>query len=69
MRHIAFREYLRAHPEIRVKYEAIKKQLSLKEWSDSLGYNQGKDSFLKTETSKALTWYMKKTKTTNQSKF
>jgi GrpB-like predicted nucleotidyltransferase (UPF0157 family) len=62
IRHIAFRDYLREHPKIRNKYEAIKKQLSSKNWLNGMEYNEGKDSFIKTEESKALTWYMKKIK-------
>lgn len=62
IRHIAFREYLIEHPEIKSRYEAIKKQLSSKNWRDGMEYNDGKDSFIKTEESKAILWYNAKTK-------
>ena len=58
-RHIAFRDYLREHPEIANQYESLKKQLSLKDWEDGNEYNDAKDSFIKTEESKAILWYRK----------
>jgi len=58
-RHIAFRDYLREHPEITSQYESFKKQLSLKDWKDGNEYNDAKDSFIKTEEAKAILWYGK----------
>ena len=58
-RHIIFRDYLREHPEIASQYESLKKQLSLKDWKDGNEYNDAKDSFIKTEESKAILWYRK----------
>jgi len=58
-RHIAFRDYLREHPEIASQYESLKKQLSLKDWKDGNEYNDAKDSFIKTEEAKAILWYRK----------
>ena len=58
-RHIAFRDYLREHPEIASEYESLKKQLSLKDWEDGNEYNDAKDSFIKTEEAKAILWYGK----------
>ena len=58
-RHIAFRDYLREHPEIASQYESLKKQLSLKDWKDGNEYNDAKDSFIKTEEAKAILWYGK----------
>ena len=57
IRHIAFREYLRTHSEIKDQYEALKNELSLKNWRDGNEYNDGKDSFIKIEEAKAITWY------------
>jgi GrpB-like predicted nucleotidyltransferase (UPF0157 family) len=57
VRHIAFREYLKEHPEAKNRYEAIKKQLSLKSWRNGMEYNDGKDSFIKAVESKAILWY------------
>ena len=58
-RHIAFRDYLREHPEIKSQYESLKKQLSIKDWKDGNEYNDAKDSFIKTEEAKAILWYGK----------
>lgn len=58
-RHIAFRDYLKEHPEITSQYESLKKQLSLKDWKDGNEYNDAKDSFIKTEEAKAILWYGK----------
>ncbi|MBK8493195.1 MAG: GrpB family protein [Saprospirales bacterium] len=57
IRHIAFRDYLIAHPEIKSQYEALKKQLSLKDWKDTMEYNAGKNSFIKEQEAKAILWY------------
>ena len=58
-RHIAFRDYLKEHPEITSQYESLKKQLSLKDWKDGNEYNDAKDSFIKIEEAKAMLWYGK----------
>ncbi len=60
LRHIAFRDYLSAHPEVRVAYQALKEKLIKQEWHDGNDYNQGKDSFLKIEERKAVEWYQNK---------
>ncbi|MDH6308554.1 GrpB-like predicted nucleotidyltransferase (UPF0157 family) [Dysgonomonas sp. PFB1-18] len=57
IRHIAFRDYLRAHPFIRDEYQYLKEQLSTKEWKDGNEYNEGKDDFIKQEEQKAIAWY------------
>jgi len=64
-RHIAFRNYLIEHQIIRAQYERLKKQLSTKSWNDGNEYNNGKNSFIKTEESKAILWYNEKLKATN----
>jgi len=55
-RHIAFRNYLREHAEVKSQYESLKKQLSLKDWKDGNEYNDAKDSFIKTTEAKAILW-------------
>ncbi len=60
LRHIAFRDYLRSHPDTRERYQAIKEALSLREWADGNEYNGGKDWFIKEEERKALVWYKEK---------
>lgn len=56
-RHIAFRDYLIHHPQVKTQYEQLKKLLSQKEWKNGMEYNDGKDHFIKTEEAKALLWY------------
>lgn len=56
-RHLAFRNFLRAHTEIRDEYGQLKKELSTHEFKDSNDYNAAKDSFIKKIQVQALTWY------------
>ena len=56
-RHIAFRDYLLSHPDIKEKYQRLKEQLSTQEWKDGNEYNEGKDGFIKREEQKAIEWY------------
>ena len=60
IRHIAFRDYLLAHDQVREKYGAIKQELGKKEWAHGMEYNDGKNAFLKEEEAKAIAWYRKK---------
>ena len=57
LRHIAFRDYLRAHPAIVQEYQTLKERLTQQEWKDGNDYNAGKDVFLKREEQNALRWY------------
>lgn len=57
IRHIAFRDYLCTHPEIKEEYQQLKEKLSIQEWKDGNEYNEAKDSFLKSEEQKAIKWY------------
>lgn len=57
IRHVAFRDYLRAHPEIKDEYQQLKEKLSMQEWRDGNEYNEAKDAFLKREEQKAINWY------------
>lgn len=57
LRHIAFREYLRAQPDLRERYQTLKKTLGTRDWTDGNAYNEAKDAFLKTEEQNALAWY------------
>lgn len=56
-RHIAFRDFLRAHPDISAAYYELKKALSLREFRDTIEYNQAKDAFVKETEQQALNWY------------
>lgn len=56
-RHIAFRDYLKAHPSIKDAYQELKTELVQKEWKDGNHYNEAKDAFLKKHESLAIQWY------------
>ena len=56
-RHIAFRDYLKAHPDVRDEYDALKRALAQREFKDSLAYNDAKDSFVKQTERDALLWF------------
>ena len=57
LRHIAFREYLRAFPEIRTQYQQLKENLGEQDWKDGNDYNSAKNDFIKAEETNALNWY------------
>lgn len=59
IRHIAFRDYLRAYPEVKLEYQNLKQRLIQQEWKDGNEYNKAKDSFLKKHEAIALDWYKK----------
>ena len=63
IRHIAFREYLKLHDDVKLRYEKLKKELSNKDWRNGMEYNDGKDKFIKIEEKKAISWYQKTNKT------
>lgn len=56
-RHIAFREYLRKHSDIKNEYEKIKIHLSTLNWHDGNEYNSAKNDFMKQTEEKALEWF------------
>ncbi|MFW9832992.1 MAG: GrpB family protein [Candidatus Thorarchaeota archaeon] len=55
-RHIAFRNYLRTHPDDATKYSEIKVQLVKKHSRDRTLYMDGKDHLVKELLEKALEW-------------
>jgi GrpB-like predicted nucleotidyltransferase (UPF0157 family) len=55
-RHIALRDYLKAHPDVRDEYDALKRGLSQVEFKDGLAYNDAKDSFVKQTERDAVSW-------------
>lgn len=57
IRHIAFRDYLKSHPEVTKEYAALKKRLSLISWKHGMAYNDAKDGFIKNIEGKAVLWY------------
>lgn len=57
IRHIAFRDYLIAHPTVKESYQTLKQKLIEREWVDGNDYNEAKDRFLKVHEKTALKWY------------
>lgn len=53
-RHIAFRDYLRAHPETAAEYAALKRRLAAQYGSDRLGYVNAKTDFIRSVEELAL---------------
>ncbi|ALO44922.1 GrpB family protein [Pseudohongiella spirulinae] len=55
-RHIAFRDYMRAHPSIAVEYGELKERLARASPNDMDAYINGKDAFVKEHERLALIW-------------
>lgn len=58
VRHLAVRDFLRAHPLDAYAYGMLKTQLSYQFPQDIEGYCDGKDSFIKDLEQRALSWYL-----------
>jgi len=59
-RHLAFRDYLRCHPDACSAYAALKSELAMRYPGDIGGYCNGKDDFIKRVERDALQWYWQK---------
>lgn len=57
VRHLAFRDYLRAHPAVSAAYAALKRDLAGRHQRDSAAYQDGKADFLQSQQDVALAWY------------
>lgn len=55
-RHLAFRDFMRAHPDAAQKYSDLKRALAAQHPHDIEAYMNGKDSFIKTMERRALEW-------------
>jgi GrpB-like predicted nucleotidyltransferase (UPF0157 family) len=55
-RHLAFRDYLIAHPEIAAAYSTLKRELADQHPDDMEAHMDGKDPFIKEQEAKALAW-------------
>lgn len=56
-RHLAFRDYLRQHPQAVKEYGALKVELAKRFPYDISAYIDGKDSFVSEMEQKAIRWY------------
>ncbi|HZL89478.1 MAG TPA: GrpB family protein [Pirellulaceae bacterium] len=55
-RHLAFRDYLRAHPDICRQYEVIKRRAYARFPDDIDQYNDAKDAWIKRVEREAIAW-------------
>ena len=55
-RHLAFRDYLREHPDVRDEYAALKRALAGKYPFDIGAYCDGKEEIVKKHEAAALAW-------------
>jgi GrpB-like predicted nucleotidyltransferase (UPF0157 family) len=59
IRHIAFRDYLRMHSDVRKRYEALKLKIAEMDFADPLEYNSYKDEFIAEQQEKAVAWFVR----------
>ena len=55
-RHLAFRDFMRAHPELANEYARLKRKLAAAHPNDIDAYMDGKDGFIKEMEARALAW-------------
>jgi GrpB-like predicted nucleotidyltransferase (UPF0157 family) len=55
-RHLAFRDFMVAHPEEASTYGALKAQLAAQYPNDMDGYMDGKDAYVKAQQARAVAW-------------
>ncbi|MGB5973460.1 MAG: GrpB family protein [Nodosilinea sp.] len=59
VRHLAFRDFMIAHPDCAQQYSNLKRALAAEHPNDIEGYMDGKDEFVKTMEYQALQWLAK----------
>ncbi|MDN5286292.1 MAG: hypothetical protein JWR38_2566 [Mucilaginibacter sp.] len=57
IRHIAFRDYLASHSDVRDTYCQLKRELAKQEFENMISYNDAKNDFVKDVQQKAIIWY------------
>ena len=57
LRHIAFRDYMNAHPDCAEAYGQLKLALAAQNANDAEAYMNGKNAFVKEHERKALAWF------------
>ena len=58
-RHLAFAAYLRAHPDVRDDYAALKEIVYSRHPDEIEAYNDGKNDWIQSVEKQALVWYCK----------
>lgn len=56
IRHLAFRDYLIAHPDEALEYSDLKRRLAAEHANDANAYMDGKDSFIQEIDRRAAVW-------------
>jgi GrpB-like predicted nucleotidyltransferase (UPF0157 family) len=59
-RHLAFRDYMNAHPEAAQAYSLLKQRLAGEHPDDMEAYMDGKDPFIKEHLAQAIAWQRKR---------
>jgi GrpB-like predicted nucleotidyltransferase (UPF0157 family) len=62
VRHLAFRDYMIAHPQIARAYGKLKAELGERHRDDIAAYSDGKEAFVKEHEAKALVWRASKSR-------
>jgi GrpB-like predicted nucleotidyltransferase (UPF0157 family) len=57
LRHLAFRDYMRAHPPTARAYSQLKEHLALQFPEDMDRYIEGKNAFIQEQEQRAMDWY------------
>ncbi|TCI43188.1 GrpB family protein [Exiguobacterium sp. SH3S2] len=63
VRHLAFRDYLMAFPDVRAEYAALKQQLASQHPEDIESYIQGKQEWVSETERVATLWYLSQQQT------
>ena len=56
LRHIAVRDFLRAHPDEAARYDALKREVAARHPHDRLAYIEGKEEYVRALERRAVAW-------------